>query len=129
VRDVIRKLREGKIPMEKLVIWKTLTKRIEEYEVDAPHVAAAKMYESHGLKVSPGDKVGYVIVKGEGKISEKVKPYFAAALDEIDSDYYAEHQIIPAAMRILEYFGVRETELRGSSRGGQRSLMDFFGKK
>lgn len=129
VRDVIRKLREGKIPMEKLVIWKTLTKKIEEYEVDAPHVAAAKMYESHGLKVSPGDKVGYVIVKGGGKISEKVKPYFAAALDEIDSDYYAEHQIIPAAMRILEYFGVRETELRGSSKGGQRSLMDFFGKK
>jgi len=129
VREVIEKLRTKKIPLDKLVIWKTLTKKIDEYEVDAPHVAAAKMYESYGLKVSPGDKVGYVIVKGGGKISEKVKPYFAASLEEVDADYYAEHQIIPAALRILEYFGVKESELRGSSKGGQKSLMDFFGKK
>ncbi|MGB9784909.1 MAG: DNA-directed DNA polymerase [Fervidicoccaceae archaeon] len=128
VKNVIEMLRRKEIPMDKLVIWKTITKRIEEYEVDAPHVATAKMYESYGLKISPGDKVGYVVIKGGGKISEKVKPYFAASLEEIDVDYYAEHQIIPAALRILEYFGVKEIELKGQSKGGQKSLMDFFGK-
>lgn len=129
VREVIDMLKDKKIPIDKLVIWKTITKKIEDYEVDAPHVAAAKMYENYGLKISPGDKVGYVIVKGGGKISEKVKPYFAASLEEIDVDYYAEHQIIPAALRILEYFGVKDTELKRQSKGGQKSLMDFFGKK
>ncbi|MEM3491366.1 MAG: DNA polymerase domain-containing protein, partial [Fervidicoccaceae archaeon] len=129
VKDVIAKLKDRKIPMDKLIIWKTITKKIDEYEVDAPHVTAARLYESYGLKISPGDKVGYVVTKGSGKISERVKPYFAASIDEVDTEYYSDHQIVPAAMRILEYFGVKEAELKGSGKDAQKSLMDFLGKK
>lgn len=128
-KDIIKSLRQKKIPIDKLVIWKTITKKIDEYEVDAPHVAAAKMYSEYGLSVNPGDKIGYVVIKGQGKISDRVKPYFAANIDEIDDEYYVEHQIIPAALRILEYFGVSENRLKQAAEEKQKSLFDYFSAK
>uniref|UniRef100_A0A7J3ZLJ0 DNA polymerase n=1 Tax=Fervidicoccus fontis TaxID=683846 RepID=A0A7J3ZLJ0_9CREN len=129
VRELIGKLKERKVPYEKLIIWKALSKRVEEYEVDAPHVKAAKRYIEAGIKVMPGDKVGYVITKGPGKISDKAKPYFQATLEDIDVDYYIEHQVVPAAMRILEYFGVSESALKTVATRGQRTLFDYLAKK
>ncbi|MCD6300606.1 MAG: DNA polymerase II [Staphylothermus sp.] len=132
VRKVIADLKAGKIPLDKLVIWKTLSKRIEEYSVDAPHVVAAKKLLKAGIKVSVNDKIGYVIVKGGGKISSRAEPYiFVKDPKLIDTEYYIEHQIIPAAMRLLSYFGVSETQLRrAAATAGQKSLFEFFsGKK
>ncbi len=127
VRRVIRELEEGKIPVEKLVIWKTLSKRIEEYATEAPHVVAAKRMKAAGYQVSPGDKIGYVIVKGGGRISQRAWPYFMVKdPKQIDVNYYIEHQVIPAALRILGYFGVTEKRLRTG--GAQRTLFDFFSK-
>jgi DNA polymerase I len=131
VRKVIADLRSGKIPLEKMIIWKTLTKRPEEYSVDAPHVTAARKMLKAGLKVNVNDKIGYVIVKGSGKISSRAEPYmFVKDPSVIDHNYYIDHQIVPAALRILKYFGVTETQLKkAASAAGQRSLFDFFGKK
>jgi len=130
VRDVVEKLRTGKIPLEKLVIWKTLTKRLEEYEADAPHVTAARKLIQAGIKVGMNDKIGYVIVKGIGKISSRAEPYmFVKSIDRIDPSYYIDHQIIPAALRILEYFGVTEAQLKRAASTPQKSLLDFFGKR
>ncbi len=128
VRDLIQAVRDHAIPLQKLVIWKTLTKRVDEYEVEAPHVRAAKKYIEEGLKVSPGDKIGFVIVKGPGKISDKALPYFMARQENIDEDYYIEHQIIPAALRILQYFGVNEKTLKIATVTKQKSLFEFLGK-
>lgn len=124
VRNIVLELKHQRIPLEKLVIWKTLTKSLDEYEVSAPHVAAAKKMISSGFKVEKGDKVGYVIIKGQSPISSRALPYFMAKLSDIDADYYVKHQIIPAAMRILEYFGVSEKQLEAVSKAG-RTLFDF----
>jgi DNA polymerase I len=124
VRSVVQELRQLKVPMEKLVIWKTLTKSLEEYEVSAPHVAAAKRLISAGFKVEKGDKIGYVVTRGAGSVSSRAVPYFMAKPSEIDVDYYVKHQVIPAALRILEYFGVTEKQLEVASRAG-RTLFDF----
>jgi len=130
VRDVISELRAGKVPIEKLVIWKTLSKRLEEYAAEAPHVTAAKKLLQAGIKVSVNDKIGYVIVKGIGKISKRAEPYiFVKDPNKIDTSYYIDHQIIPAALRILEYFGVSEAQLKKTVSGPQKSLFDYFGKK
>lgn len=123
VRDVISRLKRREIPVEKLVIWKTLSKSLEEYEAEAPHVVAARMMESMGYKVSPGMKIGYVIVKGSGKVSKRVKPHFIVKPEEIDVDYYIDKQVIPAALRILGYFGITEKRLKS---GGGASLLDFM---
>ena len=77
-----------------------------------------------GYKVEVGDKIGYVVVKGGGRISSRVKPYILARAEEIDLDYYIDRQIVPAALRILEYFGVSEKQLRSSGRAA-RSLFDY----
>ncbi len=129
VRRIVSDLRNGKIPLEKLIIWKTLTKRVTEYGVDAPHVVAAKKMLKAGLRVDTGSKIGYVITKGVGKISSRAEPYmFVKDVREIDVSYYIDHQIVPAALRILQYFGVTEQELKATA-SGQKSLFDFFKKR
>ncbi|MFZ8795487.1 MAG: DNA-directed DNA polymerase [Acidilobaceae archaeon] len=126
VRDVIRRLREGRIDMDKLVIWKTITRRLEEYKAEQPHVTAARMMVKAGIRVEPGTKIGYVIVKGTGPLSAKAKAYFMASVDEVDVEYYVDKQVIPAALRILGYFGVTDKQLKSGV--SQRSLLDFVKK-
>jgi len=74
-------------------------------------VEAARMLMQEGWELILGDKVGYVITKGEGKLYERAKPYNLASYDEVDLDYYVEKQVIPAALRILKQFGVTEREI------------------
>ena len=125
VKSVIEKLERGEVPIEKLVIWKTLEKSLNEYKSEPPHVAAAKRAIARGYEVKKGDKVGYVIVKGGGKLSNRAWPWFLVQKEMIDYNYYVEHQVIPAALRILGYFGVTEASLRGRGSG----LWRFIGGK
>lgn len=125
VQKVISELNQGKIPLEKLIIWKTLAKNIHEYKSTEPHVVAAKKLLAKGFKVEIGDKIGYVITKGVGSISRRAEPYQFVDIKQVDTNYYINHQIIPAAMRILSYFGVTEAQLKRAATG-QKSLFDFF---
>ena len=127
VRSVIEELRQRKVPFRDLIIWKTLTKPVEEYKIKASHVEAAKALRDKGWKMTVGDKVGYVILAGEGHLYDRVKPYVFAVYDEVDIDYYVSKQVVPAAVRVLEFFGVTEEELLKPSKKEKetRSLMDF----
>jgi DNA polymerase I len=111
VREYIMDLRQKKVPYKDLIIWKTLTKKVEEYEVRAPHVEAAKHLLKEGWELSMGDKVGFVITIGAGKLYEKAKPYFLTTYDQVDIEYYVTNQVMPAASRILEMFGISEEKL------------------
>ena len=127
VRRVIREVREKKVPYRDLIIWKSLTRPIEAYAVRAAHVEAAKLLQKKGWKISVGDKIGYVIVSGEGKLYERAKPYVLANYDEIDTEYYVEKQILPVASRILEMFNVKKETLLASAREKKKEkLTDFF---
>lgn len=87
------------------------------------------MLMERGWKLAVGDKVGYVVVKGQGRLYGRVKPYMFASYDEVDLEYYVTSQVIPAAARILEHFNVTEEQLlKGESKsaGGTRKLTDFF---
>jgi len=114
VREQISALREGRIPLRDLVLWKTLTKDPEEYAVNAAHVEAAKRLVEKGWKVTTGDKVGYVIAKGEGKLYQRAIPYAFASPEEVDLHYYEEQQIIPSSLRVLSMFKVSKRELQPS---------------
>jgi DNA polymerase I len=128
VHQFIYELKQKRVQYRDLIIWKTLTKPAEEYEVRAPHVEAAKMLRAKGWKLAVGDKIGYVIVRGEGRLYERVKPYTLASYDDVDIEYYVSKQIVPAATRILESFGVTEEQLLQSGTGGKetKKLTDFF---
>ena len=125
VRKYIADVKSGKVPYSEFIIWKTLTKAPEEYSVRAPHVEAAKLLKKEGLDLTLGDKVGYVITKGEGKLYTKAKPYMFATEKDVDTEYYVANQVVPAAARILAMFNVREEELYGR-RMGKTSLSDFL---
>lgn len=111
VRETVQRLRNHAVPIKSCIIWKTLTKPIEKYRTNAPHVEAAKKLAKEGWHVTVGDKVAYVIVKGRGALFQRAIPYHAAKLEDLDVDYYVQSQVKPAAMRILEGFGVTEAQL------------------
>jgi DNA polymerase I len=117
--DSVDELRRGHVPIQDLVIWKSLTKPIEEYKVRAPHVEVAKRYLRAGRELLPGDKIGYVVTKKSGKLYEKAQPYFDVKPDEVDVEYYVTNQVVPAAARILEVFKISQDQLL---LGRQRSL-------
>ncbi len=127
VRSVVADLKDRKVPLHDLIIWKTLTKAPEEYAIKAPHVEAAKMLKEKGWRLTGGDKVGYVILEGKGRLYSRVKPYVFAKIDEVDADYYITNQVLPAAARILVFFSVTEAELLKETKETQeiRSLMDY----
>jgi len=111
VRTTIRRLQNGEVPIADLTIRKTLTKPIEDYQVRSPHVEVAKKLLKQGWYLAVGDKISYVITKGKGKLFEKAEPYAQVKQDQVDVEYYLENQVKPAAMRILELFGVSEKQL------------------
>jgi DNA polymerase I len=129
VQQFIYELRQKHVPYRDLIIWKTLTKPAEEYEVKASHVEAAKMLKEKGWGLAVGDKIGFVVVTGAGRLYERVKPYMLASYDELDLEYYVSKQVVPAAARILESFGITEEQLLQTKKGEKetRKLSDFFG--
>ncbi len=135
IQDTVQLLKDGEIPLEKLVIYKTLTKKITSYESQQAHVKAAKKAQN----IEVGNKIGYVIVCGSGSIGDRAYPadmfsghekgrlflkdrgpvsknnYLSTEDTEykLDSDYYVDNQIIPPTSRILSYFGYSNAELKG----------------
>lgn len=125
VRQYIVDMKEHKIPYKDFIIWKTLTKSPEEYEVKAPHVEAARLLKKEGLDLTLGDKIGYVIVKGKGKLHEKAKPNVLVSSEDLDIEYYITNQVVPAAARVLAMFNITEEELL-SLKQPKTSLTDFL---
>lgn len=128
VQQFIYELRQKRVPYRDLIIWKTLAKPAEDYEVKASHVEAAKMLRTKGWELTVGDKVGYVVIIGTGRLYERVKPYMFASYNDVDIEYYVSKQVVPAAARILESFGITAEELlkfKGEEKG-TKSLTDFF---
>lgn len=124
IHKYISDLREKRVPYKDLIIWKTLTKPVEKYAINAPHVEAARILVKEGLELSLGDKVGYVIVAGPGRLYEKVKPHALGSYDEIDVEYYVSKQVVPAASRILAVFGISEDEMLSAKT--PKTLFEFM---
>ncbi len=122
VQQYVADLRAKKVPYKDLVIWKALTKPVEEYAVKAPHVEAARMLKKEGWELSAGDKIGYVVTVGTGRLYTRVKTFMLASYEEVDVDYYVTNQVVPAVARILNVFGVKEEELLPSEKTLDRFL-------
>jgi len=110
-KEIISKLKSKKVLLKDLVIYEQLTKPIEEYKTLSPHLACAKKMKERGEEVEPGTIIMFVISKKGEKISDKAVPYEWAEISDIDVNYYIYHQIIPAALRILSVFEVKEEDL------------------
>src|SRR5438445_8906550 len=111
VQDLTRNLKTKNLPLSSFIVWKTLTKPVEAYEVNAPHVEVAKKMAKDGWPVTAGDKVGFVITKRPGKLFQKAEPHYKVTIEDVDYDYYVRNQIVPATVRTLEILGVSEDQL------------------
>ena len=115
VRNVIKSLRDGKIPLKDLIIVEQLTKPLSEYKAVGPHVVAARKIKERGRPIGEGMPILFVITRGKGSISERSEPFEDVELKDVDNHYYISHQIVPAALRVLAVMDVTEEELLGES--------------
>lgn len=131
VRNVIKNISQGNVPLEKLTIVKGLTKSPEEYDGVQPHVELAKKLRQRDPTQAPviGDRIEFVIIKGNQMLSKRAEDpkYVKEKGLEIDANYYIESQILPPIERIFEVCGISKAELLEGSR--QQSLFDFHVKK
>lgn len=121
VKETIARLKDGEVPVERLKIYTTLTKKPENYGSTAPHVEAAKKAIERGDDIKPGTTVDYVITHGPGTISSRAE--LTRYAEDYDHEYYIENQVVPVAYRVLKVFGYTEDQLKG--KGKQSGLGRF----
>lgn len=125
VKDIVSKMKNHEVPVEKMVIHTQLQKDIEDYSSIGPHVAAAQIMRKKGIPVGPGSLIKFVVIKGRGRIRDKVKLAEDAKKEDYDSDYYIDSQIIPSVDKIFESLGITKDEIEGKA--SQSKLGQFFG--
>jgi DNA polymerase elongation subunit (family B) len=123
VRDVVEKMRKNKIPLGKVVIHTALSKGTAGYAAIGPHVAAAQRMEAKGQTVGAGSVIKYVVIKGKGRIRDKVKLPEEATQEEYDGEYYVQNQIVPGVERIFAVLGIGVDDLLNTTK--QSSLAGF----
>lgn len=126
VKKVFKKIKSGTVDKKDLIIHTQITKPLDQYKQVGPHVVAAKRIEDHGIKVTRGTIVQYIIVKGKGSISQRAIPYEYSEGYEYDKDYYINNQMIPAIERIMYSFGYSKKDLEDMARGEVQQSLDAF---
>jgi len=124
VRDVINKLKQGKVKLSELAIYTQLTMPLSEYKQIGPHVKVAMKMKERGRFVGEGMIVQYIITKGKGSISERAEPLEDVKEGQYDSDYYINNQVLPAAMRVLQALDISEDDVLSGKK--QFKLKNWF---
>ncbi|MCL4363152.1 DNA-directed DNA polymerase [Candidatus Marsarchaeota archaeon] len=121
VKDMVKDLKDGKVPMKELAISTQLRKSIDNYDSKSPELGAAKKAVEAGLKTKYEMEhavISYVITKHGNSISDKAE--LEEYAKDYDADYYINHQVLPATMRILKELNFKEDELKND--GSQKKL-------
>lgn len=106
----LKSLLRDDLPMQDFVLTKQL-KKIESYKNDKqPHILVAKkiIERSKGAIVpQSGDRLEYVIVEGQGSVSEKAEdPSYARQNNvQVDYLYYIDNQIKESISKIFSVLG------------------------
>jgi DNA polymerase I/DNA polymerase-2 len=128
VRNVIKKIKDGNVSLEDLTIFEQITRPLSAYKQIGPHVRAAQKSRDRGRLVAEGSVIGFIITKGKGSISDRAEPVEDVKPNQYDPEYYIEHQIIPASMRVLKAVGITEEEiLTGIKQKGLKTYIKKWG--
>ncbi|KAJ7065309.1 DNA polymerase family B-domain-containing protein [Mycena amicta] len=109
-----QKVREGKVSLDKFLIWKRLGKNPEDYP-DAkgqPHVQVALRLKARGGTAKHGDVIPYIFCLADGEQTAKTAQADRAKHPEefrkpdsglkIDLEYYLGHQVLPPIERLCD---------------------------
>ena len=110
LRGQLRSLRAGRVPLERLLVGKKLSKELAGYRVPSPGARAALQLLAAGKSTRPGQRIKLLFTRGEPGVHAWNLP---AAPDPaaLDFDYY-EELMLRAAAALLQPFGVAEEDLR-----------------
>ena len=124
IKDLIEKIKNSEIEVEKFLIKTRLSRDLEGYESIGPHVKIAKEMKEKGIKIGMGSVISYVICSGKGIIRDKAKLLADARKEDIDREYYINNQIIPAVEKIFEVLSYDVKEIIEKKK--QHKLDQFF---
>jgi DNA polymerase, archaea type len=120
VRGVIKKMQNNEIPVEKLLITKSISKPLKAYKGIQPHVEVVKKMQKRNPGEAPGigDRIGFVIIAGTQMLSARAEDpdYVKEHGIKIDSKYYIENQLLPPLERVFESIGLDKSELLGTGK-------------
>ncbi|MEM0383117.1 MAG: DNA polymerase domain-containing protein, partial [Candidatus Anstonellales archaeon] len=118
VRETIETLKYGKVDPQKLVIYTKLSKDIDDYKNVMPELVAAKKLMALGWdkRRLSGAVIKYIISAGSGNIASRAEPVeiFIKNNLKYDPDYYIDHQILPAVLKIMSSLGYDEQRLKSN---------------
>jgi DNA polymerase I len=124
VRAVIKRLKEGTVRNEALVVFTQIKRSLAKYEAIGPHVAAAKKAIAKGKEIGIGSVVGYIITRSGKSISDRAQLQEYVKEGNYDADYYIEHQVVPAVIKVMRELGYSKEDLIQG--GKQHKLASFF---
>lgn len=108
----VRSLLNRKVPIEDLIITKTLG---SSYKSDTFYIKAfADRLEKDGIIISPGDHISFVFVKSSSKLLVDKMRLAETNVEPIDYDYYIEKELMHPINRLFKI--AFETDMSGSKR-------------
>lgn len=123
VKDVVKRLKEGRVAKKELVVQTQVKKPLKEYAAIGPHIAAAMKAVKRGKETGVGSVVEYVITKRGKSISDRAELEEYVQEGDYDADYYINNQVLPAVMKILAELDYTKEDL--ASGGRQQTLGAF----
>ncbi len=105
VDEAVNQARRAAIPLDDLVVSKTLRKPLTEYTSRPPHVAAATSLAHHDAAIQRGDTIDFIYVNaGHRNPLRRVAPRTLYAAAYYDREKY-RRLILDAAETVLSPFG------------------------
>lgn len=116
VRDALRKLRNGEIELDRLVVAQRLTREPEKYTTPSPSAQAAMQLAEIGYRAEPGQRVRFIFTRGFPRVLAWDLPG-PLEPDWVDVARYAR-LMLRAGSAVLQPLGIDERELAGRLAGG-----------
>ena len=112
LKSYVELIRDGKIPLNDLIIVNSLSKNFNEYTSNISQAAAVKLLAEEGLELMAGQSVSYVITKFKSRNPrEKVRPVQLLNTSiKYDKERYVE-LLVRGVASILQPFGYDERQL------------------
>lgn len=104
VYNMAEGIRHGVYPLRDFIIWKKLRKGDPDaYENKTAHSEVAK--RDPEMFIEEDGTIGYVVVKGPGKVWQKARHYSEVkGVQDLDRSYYIKKQLLVVSNRILKFF-------------------------
>jgi len=110
---------QAEITVADLVVFRAITKPLDEYTRQAVHVSVGRWMVRNGFVVNARDTIPFVMVNSKSKdFDQKARhPSQVERVADVDMDWYIESQIIPPIVKLCQQFlGPKEEEIQAALR-------------